>query len=260
MYFIKRILKALYKRALWLRDLRSWPDYAQSLQRWDNSADSQACVVICNGPSLDSIDVSALRDMDCFALNRAYLAFNDWGFIPKYFVCINDLVLTQFAEDIKEIKTNKFLNYRQKAIFDHTDADFLLLHPRDRVIRSVLEPMSCGATVTFVALQLALCMGYKKIGVIGLDHSFSGPGRPNETLTANATDENHFRSNYFSGEIKWEYPDLDRNERAYEMLREFADDTGVEIFDCTPGGKSEAFTKLPLNEFMERASGKERVA
>ena len=250
MYYIKRIFKAITKRYSQFMMKSGWDIYKLTLSKWEDSADGGTCVVICNGPSLKSLDITTLKGVDCFGLNRSYMAYENWGFVPKYFVCVNELVLNQFSHDIENINSVKFLNYSKKSLFSDENSYFLMLAFKDRVVSSLQKPVSCAATVTFVAIQLALIMGYKRIGIVGLDHSFSGPGRPNQTLEAGAEDENHFMSNYFSGGIQWEYPDLDKNEKGYELLRKYAESRGVEIYDCTENGMSRAFQKSQLPVFL----------
>ena len=250
MYFLKRLAKAIKKRILITFDLSDWNKYKKSIYKWEKSTNKESCIIICNGPSLKKIEMNLLKDFDCFGMNRAYLAFEDWGFIPKYFVCINELVLEQFHEDIDKIDTNKFLNHSKRKLFSSKNSNFLMLAFKDRVVNNLSYRLSTSATVTFVSIQLAIIMGYRRIGIVGLDHSFSGPGSPHETLNAETKDENHFLPNYFSGGIKWEYPDLVRNEKGYELLRKYAESKDIEIFDCTNKGKSNAFNKINLNEFI----------
>ena len=55
-------------------------------------------MIIGNGPSLQNTDVSRLKDVYTFGMNRVYLAFPKWGFETSYYVAINDLVVEQCAE------------------------------------------------------------------------------------------------------------------------------------------------------------------
>jgi len=249
MYFLKRLLKGLKKRLLSILALYDWSTNKKKLYKWEKSAERHECIIICNGPSIKSFDMSLISEKDCFSMNRAYLAFEDWGFVPKYFVCVNELVLEQFCSDINKIEAHKFINHSKKNLFSKS-SNFLMLAFKDRVVDTFKSRLSTSATVTFVSIQIAMIMGYKKIGIIGLDHSFSGPGSPHETLKADSKDDNHFLPNYFSGGIKWEYPDLERNERGYNLLRSYAEKNNVEIYDCTEGGKSNAFNKLKIEDFL----------
>jgi hypothetical protein len=251
MYILKRILKSASKRVYSIFDSFFWEIYKRSCDGLQRIGESNSqCVIICNGPSLSSVDMDHISEIDTFAMNRSYLAYDDWGFVPTYYVCVNELVLDQFSNDIDILDTQKIINFTKRSKFKSTNCKFIKLAFKDRVIENFGEHVSTSATVTFVSIQLALLMGYRRIYIVGLDHSFSGKGRPNETLMSGDHDENHFLKDYFSGGIKWEYPDLERNENGYKLLRRYAEEKGVKIYDCTKGGKSKAFTKARLEDVL----------
>ena len=57
--------------------------------------------VIGSGPSLNKIDLSLLKDLNTFGMNRQYIAFDDWGFSPKYYAVIDCGFLTKkYISDI----------------------------------------------------------------------------------------------------------------------------------------------------------------
>ena len=59
--------------------------------------------VIGTGPSLRDIDMSLLKDKDTITFNRAYVAYEDWGFTPTYYMCIDANDLRSIYGDIKEL-------------------------------------------------------------------------------------------------------------------------------------------------------------
>ena len=74
-----------------------------------------------------------------------------------------------------------------------------------------------GATVTYVAMQLAYWMGFKKVLLVGIDHDFEAKGVPGKIITLENGDPNHFRPDYFPRGFKWQLPDLAGSELAYRM-------------------------------------------
>jgi hypothetical protein len=101
-----------------------------------------------------------------------------------------------------------------------------------------------GATVTYVAMQLAFHMGFKKVVLIGVDHSFSTKGKPNTTVVSQGDDPDHFDSNYFGKGFRWQLPDLETSELAYQRARENYNSVDREIIDATVGGKLTIFPKV----------------
>ena len=68
--------------------------------------------VIGTGPSLNTIDVKKLSDYDCVTFNRAYIAFDDWGFVPRYYLSIDGNDLRSIYKDINLlVKKHKNTNF-----------------------------------------------------------------------------------------------------------------------------------------------------
>ena len=101
-----------------------------------------------------------------------------------------------------------------------------------------------GATVTYVALQLAFHMGFERVILIGVDHSFVSKGEANKTITSQGDDPNHFAPNYFGKGFRWQLPDLDTSERAYRMAKKAYEADGRQVLDATVGGRLTVFPKV----------------
>jgi hypothetical protein len=101
-----------------------------------------------------------------------------------------------------------------------------------------------GSTVTYVAMQIAYYMGFKEVILVGVDHSFSTGGQPNETVVSEGDDPNHFSANYFGKGFKWQLPDLEASEQAYQLAREAFLKDGREIVDATLGGQLRVFPRV----------------
>lgn len=107
-----------------------------------------------------------------------------------------------------------------------------------------------GATVTYVALQLAFYMGFQQVILIGVDHSFSTQGKPNTTVVSQGDDPDHFHSAYFGKGFRWQLPDLDTSERGYILAREAYRQAGREVLDATIGGKLTVFPKVDYSSLF----------
>jgi hypothetical protein len=62
--------------------------------------------IIGTGPSLRNIDVSKLKNEHTITFNRAYIAFEDWGFDPTYYLCIDANDLRSVYKDINNLIEN----------------------------------------------------------------------------------------------------------------------------------------------------------
>ena len=108
-----------------------------------------------------------------------------------------------------------------------------------------------GATVTYVALQLAFHMGFSQVILIGVDHDFASKGEANKTVVSQGDDLNHFSPKYFGKGFRWQLPDLETSEIAYTMAREAYALAGREVIDATVGGKLTVFPKVDYNSLFK---------
>ena len=94
-------------------------------------------------------------------------------------------------------------------------------------------------------------MGFKEVIIVGMDHTFSFQGKPNETqVRVDEKDQNHFSPNYFPKGVKWETPDLVSTEYFYKIAdQEFKKD-GRRIYDATVNGKCTVFEKIEYDSIF----------
>jgi hypothetical protein len=218
------------------------------------------CFIIGNGPSLRQTDLTKLKNEFTFGMNRIYLMFPELGFTTSYFLTVNSLVIEQCAADIRALPIPKFLSWRShQAIVDTRRPDRLM--PRDMVFlhTTYTGPKFAtdlrgrlweGATVTYVALQLAYFMGFDQVILIGVDHNYSTQGKPNTTVLSTGDDPNHFSGNYFGKGFRWQLPDLDVSERSYAMALQAYTRAGRQVIDATVGGKLAIFPKKDCNSLF----------
>jgi len=216
------------------------------LSAYKNSHQGERCIIIGNGPSLKKMDLSLLKNEFTFGMNRIYLIFPDLGFPTTYYISINNLVIEQCAKDIRELPIPKFLSWRSKKWIKPTE-DTIFLHTTytgQKFAKDIRKRIWEGATVTYVALQLAYYMGFQQVILIGVDHSFASKGKPNTTIVSKGDDPDHFNSKYFGKGFRWQLPDLDTSELAYRMAKKTFEENGRKVLDATIGGKLEVFPRI----------------
>jgi len=107
-----------------------------------------------------------------------------------------------------------------------------------------------GATVTFVALQLAYWMGFQRAVLAGVDHNFSAAGPAHRLVTSAGADADHFDPRYFGAGYQWQFPDLVTSEIAYRAARRAYEREGREVLDGTVGEKLEVFEEIRLEDLF----------
>jgi len=237
----------------------------QNLKGFKDIHTGERCFIIGNGPSLKNTNLSLLRDEFTFGMNRIYLMYPDLGFTTTYYLSINSLVIEQCAQDILALQIPRFLSWRSRdSIQDLLDENRKLpsdpplsfLHTTytgQKFTKDAGGRLWEGATVTYVAMQLAFHMGFQQVILIGVDHSFTSKGKPNTTVVSGGDDPDHFDSNYFGKGFRWQLPDLDTSEVSYRKAKEVYSAADREILDATIGGKLTVFPKVEYQSlFIEK--------
>lgn len=263
----QRVIQALARRARELPHSLAWALGASGaranqsrLEALRNIHRGRRCFILGNGPSLRSMDLRPLRQEITFGLNRIYLLFEQLEFIPTYFVCINELVLEQFAAEIGRLPMPKFLNWNRRRLFDRQDASFAYLRfrlgLRDGFGLDIRRPIYSGGTVTYAAIQVAYFMGFQEVILVGVDHAYRDRGVPNTVaVREQARDADHFHPDYFPKGSRWQPPDLLRSELAYALARQAFEHEGRRILDATVGGQCPVFERAEFTSLV-RPAGK----
>ncbi len=222
------------------------------LKRYENKYQGERCFIIGNGPSLRNTDLTKLKNEYTFGMNRIYMAFPEMGFPTSFFVSINDLVIQQTAADIQKLKMPRFISWRSHQWLQPSqDLSFLYTtYTEPRFSKRATGRLWEGATVTFIALQLAYYFGFKEAVLIGVDHSFATKGKPNETVVSQGDDPNHFNPAYFGKGFRWQLPDLETSEMAYRMAKAAFEKDGRKVLDATVDGQLTVFPKVEYDRLF----------
>lgn len=207
------------------------------------------CFIIGNGPSLNRMDLSPLRNELTFGLNRIYLLYERLGFPTTFLISVNELVVAQCAGEIASAPARKFISWHaRRHLQSASGITYLRSVSRPHFSVNPAAGLWEGATVTYVALQLAYHMGFAEVILIGVDHSFSTGGQPHAVVTSSGGDPNHFDPNYFGKGFRWQLPDLETSELAYQMARAQYESAGRRVLDATLDGKLTVFPKVDFEE------------
>ena len=212
----------------------------------------QTCVLVANGPSLNKMSLSFLKQQTCIGLNKIYLGFSKFGFYPRYYVCVNPTVLAQSSDEISRLNCVKFIGNRGGNNVQENALTYGIntRQPPARFCRDISQGVREGGTVTYAALQIAYYLGFKRVVIIGMDHNFSYDGKPNESRVMQGADPNHFIENYFGFGQSWDNPDLAKSEQSYQIARDIFQSEGREILDATVGGKCTVFDKVDYRDIF----------
>ncbi len=240
-------------------------DSAQRLKCLKGLYAGKACVVIGNGPSLCVEDLELVWDCYTFGVNKIYDIYSATSWRPFFYV-IQDFKLMKaiFTEAKKAVRDSHYrffnariLNYIS-PLEDAGAKDFYFrlnndwdIHPRQSGPSFSKDISICayeGYTVIYTALQIAVYMGFSRIYLLGVDHSYSVPnGGAMSGLSA---------KDYFTGckplnGITLNAPQLERSTAAFAVARAYCDSHGIQIYNATRGGNLEVFPRVSFAQALK---------
>lgn len=224
----------------------------ERLEWFYNRHYNEQCVIVCNGPSLNNMELGGLKNQTVIGLNKIYLGFKKFRFYPKYYVCVNPTVISQSIEQIRALNCVKFIGDRGGNTVTEDALTYRIntKQPPARFCCDISQGVREGGTVTYAALQIAYYMGFKRVVIIGMDHNFNYDGKPNESKILHGADPNHFVENYFGFGQSWDNPDLVKSEESYQIARDIFESESREILDATVGGKCTVFNKVDYRDIF----------
>ena len=235
-----------YKRAWKNEQLKkSHAFFHRAIEKKQNDS----CVIVCNGPSLREQDKSIFKDFDVIASNNIFLDEEIMSYVD-YYTCVNYLVAEQSAPGINNLECFKVLPWWLAYCVNPSENTFFVeALGRPEFSTDFFKNMSWRHTVTFFNMHLAYGLGYKKVCIVGCDHSYSQPKNieEGETIHDDGDDENHFDPRYFKSK-KWQAADVDKMEEMYLLAKTAFEADGREIVNCTVGGELELFRRSTLEQ------------
>jgi hypothetical protein len=258
-------------RPLWWptrRALRILSHDDRKLDTYNGIHKSKACFIIGNGPSLRADDLERIRQKGfiCFGANKITRIYGKTSWRPDYYVCIDNLVLTQNIHEILlRVDCPIFLDSRRKKMIKDFESvigrrlrNIHFLGYRVCKNNEAFVPsghlLFSGGTVTFTAIELAWMMGFRTFYLIGCDHTYGAYRnikKTARTLTADInTNEDYFAANYMRrGEIM-NVGDMDKATEGYMSAREYIMRHGGRIFNATRGGLLEVFERVDIEAVL----------
>jgi len=226
------------------------------LRKYKNYGKGKRCFIIGNGPSLNGIDITLLKDEVTFGVNAIFLLYDAMGFEPTFYLVEDSLVMEDRCGDIdtRVISSTKifptaYKKYLQNHentyfveffnIFDYKDFPHFSKHPTKYCWN--------GGTVSYFCMQMAYYFGFSEVYLVGFDHSYTIPKSAlvdGYTITSTEDDVNHFAPNYFGKGYRWHDPLVHRMEISYKKARNIFEKSGRKIFNATKGGNLEVFPRV----------------
>ena len=213
----------------------------------DIATKDKVCVIAGNGPSLSKTPRKLLERYPVFGANKIYLLqeLPGWeGYAPEFYSCVDDSMLHDCVPDLLA----RVDTFQPAEVFLPLQVPFPGAHQLKIELGAAFSmrpdlKIYLGGTVTYVALQLALYMGFRTALLVGVDHRYSHRGvRPGSKFIASGADPDHFHPGYFAGGRvynAWE----PATEVMYRLAVQAYKQVGGRVINLTPGT---ALTTVPI--------------
>ncbi len=204
--------------------------------------------IIGNGPSLNKIDISLLKGKDTISFNRAYIAYEEWGFYPKYFMCIDLRVLYNIAADINKLIKDSpierfFLRDQSKDYIIHNEkVTFINTEDIPKRFNDLsFDNLVYWGDVSVCSLQVLYILGYQEAVLLGCDAKYkeypSGIKKlGRKYISTENNDPNHFRPDYFGKGTEYSKPSGRGHYKSWKRIAKLINGK-MKIYSSSPGSR-----------------------
>lgn len=227
----------------------------KAIKKFQGKFQGKRCFIIGSGPSLTVSDLDHLKGEYTFASNKIFAVFDKTAWRPTFYVVSdNDITPEMYGHSAKfESQTQaKFFpaNFRDGCSGENPNAFFYnyvgcdttgKIPPAfsDNMEKYLVE----GFSVAYVAMQIAVYMGFTEIYLLGLDFSWPIYKDCAGNIYENGQTKHRFyEDNHEADEIS--IPNVELMENAYRQARKYCEDHGITICNATRGGKLEVFRRV----------------
>lgn len=219
-----------------------------SMKKLENRHVGETCVVIGNGPSLKDTDLNKLaKKYPTFGSNRIYL----YPFVPTYYAVADSIMVASCLLDIQkpEFKPDAMFLSREVPLKGAIHLNYVV---KNGFSKNPGHEVIIGGTVTYVLLQLAYWMGFKRVLLVGVDHSYPGAGvggLPGTRFIQEGEDQDHFSKDYFMPGMVYNRPELEATERYYWLAKEVYEADNRKIINLTTNTRLLVYDKDNVKKY-----------
>lgn len=210
---------------------------------------SVGVILIGSGPSLNRIDPRRLAGHHAISFNRAWLAWRDWGFAPRYHACLDPASIAIIGPELPPVvamnPATRFFLHRDatKAGIAAGDNVTLCASVEGRHFSDTLSTLTDFGNVGAVSLQVLHLLGYRKVLMVGVD----GDYLPEDDV---GNDANHFRNDYARGRIPLTPALRSRYTDRWPAVAAECGRCGVDVRNASPGTVLTCFDQIDFDDSL----------
>ena len=216
---------------------------------------NERCFIVCTGPSLRIEDLERLSNEYTIGVNSIVRAYEKTQWRPTYYALVD---IYAFGEYLKSNSiqgdwlalNNAFLHYRTKLLKPMGNELYLPIsyynHTYEYIKKNKMKfskdlsvcIYDCF-TVTNMAIQLAVYLGFKEIYLIGADCNYNL--EKIHFIETKGIDDKQKNAKYLPHAVEMSI-------KGYEAAQKFAKTMNVKIFNATRGGNLEVFERVNFDD------------
>lgn len=240
--------------------------YSKRLKEFKNIHKGESCFIVGNGPSLTAEDLEIIHKnkIPSFGFNRIYFIFEKTNWRPTYYISQDEKTLKNCTEQVNEMDLPyKFIPLHLKFYYgiNIDKAYYFNMFLTDsgsvNCFGNFANLVEISKTVAYTAAQLAAYMGFKKIYLIGVDHSFSVVKNDKGEIIRDENAKDYFTDAYNTDKNELYIPNLDASTRTFLKMKKNCDANGIEVYNATRGGKLEVFPRVDFDKVIREIKSNE---
>lgn len=218
------------------------------LLNYHNMYAEKTCFLVATGPSLKIKDLDTLKKNKCICMsvNKIYLSFDDTEWRPDIYVAIDEKVVRDSIDQIREIDiSEKIVGDACEEFWDDNVLGINRIHVHlidycedsPRFSEDITKCTYEGWTVLYSCFQIAVYMGFRKIYLLGVDHNYTEQAK-------------HFHKDYYKALKNPLLYYKEKAELAFQSAKKYADAHDIKIYNATRGGKLEVFERVDFDSLF----------
>lgn len=233
---------------------------------------NRRCFILGNGPSLQHMDLSRLKDEITIGSNGIYRLFEQWGFHTTFFTMEDVAQIEDRRHELTDVKgpIRIFGLDNSYCVSERDDTLFANVirysHPFEKKWWKSYYPgfsidfssaVYLGSTVTYLNLQLAFYLGCNPVYIIGVDHDYGPlpklfpPGKIEITEEVLALLESlHCVKGYHKLGGKIGVPYVKEQEQAFRKAKEVYTAWGRELYNAGLQSKLDILPKATFADIF----------
>lgn len=253
------------------------------LLKFKDIHEGRRCFVLATGPSINSQNLKPLSKEICFSVSQFMLHPDIKIINPRYNIEAPNHAPFDF-DDLRVMFDGYNKNLSKETIlfcghtpYKYSILDFLKRHPeynnerihhinysmstyidefnyQDSNIWDISVSPFLIRTVIYMAIQIALYMGFKQIFLLGCDHDYLNDLK--------RVKNHHFYNDEESGisdaehlssfDTEWWFQQYYFRWKEYKLMKQYAEKRGCKIFNATAGGMLDVFPRIKLEDVLSK--------